>query len=333
MGHKIALDRIQDLEVFVQVVERGSMTAAGVTLGLSTPLVSRRLAALERQLGVRLVDRSSRLLNLTSEGREFFARASNLLEQLRDAEAALHAKPGELRGTLRVSVPSAAVEMGLIADFGALCRRHAQLNVEVTLSDRPQDVVGRGLDAALFLTDAPDRHPGSLVLGQHPTSLAAAPEYLERAGRPQTPQDLLKHRTIRAVSRRGTPSAWQLIDDAGREVEIPATDPMILSDDLRVTYAAVTAGAGIARMPLGHIARASKRGQLELVMPDWRFRPIMLMCTLRRRGAASNKVQALLELVDVALRRIDDFAAGSPLEAYYRARTAAAVPLKAASSA
>lgn len=321
---RFGLERIQDLEVFVQIAERSSMTAAGIALKMSTPLVSRRLAQLERALGVRLVDRSSRLLALTSEGREFYARAANLLEQLAEAEAALHAKPGELRGTLRISVPTAAIEMGLVAELSAVFRRHAQLNIEVYLSDRPVDVISRGLDAALFLTDAPDRHPGDMILGQHPTSLAASPEYLDRAGRPQKPEELIAHRTIRAVSRRGTPSPWTLIDESGREIEIPPRGPMMLSDDLRVNYSAVIAGAGIARMPLGYIARAATRNSLELVLPQWRFRPIMLAATLRRRGAGSNKVAALLELVRSALAKVEGLASGTPLESYYRARVRAA---------
>jgi DNA-binding transcriptional LysR family regulator len=323
---KLKLDRIDGLEVFVQIAESGSLTAAGTALGLSTPLISRKLATLEGCLGVRLIDRSSRMASLTSEGRELYPRAAALLQQLRETEAALAAKPGELSGTVRMSIPTAAVEMGLIADSVALFRKHANLSVEVYLSDRPVDVVSRGLDAALYLTDSPERHPGDVILGQHPTSLAAAPEYLERAGRPKSPQDLLAHRTIRAVSRRGTPSSWYLIGTGGEEVELPPSNPMYLSDDLRVSYAAVVGGAGIGRMPLAYIAKAVCSGELELVLPKWRFRPIMVAATLRRRGIKSSKMQALFELVNAGLERVDKLAAGSPLEPYYREQVAALSP-------
>lgn len=320
---RLKLDRIDGLEVFVQVAESGSLTAAGAALGLSTPLVSRRLAMLEKRLGVRLVDRSSRMTSLTSEGRELHPRASQLLQHLRETEAALAAKPGELNGTLRISVPTAAVEMGLIADTVALSLRHARLSVEIYLSDRPVDVISRGLDAALYLTDSPERHPGDAILGVHPTALAAAPSYLERCGRPRTPTDLLAHRTIRGVSRRGTPSTWRLYDADGVETELPPTPPMFLSDDLRVSYASVVGGAGIGRMPLAYVCKAARRGELELVLPQWRFRPIVIAATLRRRGIKSSKVQALFDLVATGLARVDRLAEGSPIEAHYRAEIAA----------
>lgn len=324
---KLGLDRIEDIEVFVRIVESGSLTAAGVSLGMSTPLVSRRLATLERCLGVRLIDRSSRLLVLTEHGREFQARAELLLQHVRDAESALRAKPGELRGTMRISVPTAAVEMGLVGDFVALFGKHTNLSIEMQLSDRPVDVVGQGLDAALYLTDAPDRHPGDLILGQHPTSLAAATKYLERAGRPTSPDDLLHHRTIRAVSRRGTPLPWLLTHNDGRMVELPPAGSMFLGNDLRVTYNAITSGAGIGRMPLGYIAKGAESDQLEVVLPEWRFRPVMVAVTMRHRGARSSKIAELLELTALTMQRIDALAHSTPLESYYREQVAlAALP-------
>jgi LysR family transcriptional regulator, transcriptional activator for dmlA len=315
---KYRLDRIQDLQTFIEVIEHGSMTAAGIALGISTPLVSRRLAGLERRLGTRLIDRTSRMIIATSQGREFFSRAASLLEQLREAEEAMQATQHELRGTLRISVPTAAVEMGLIADLGRLSAKHSRLNVEIHLSDRPVDVISRGLDAALFLTDAPDRHPGDLILGKHPTSLAAAPGYLNSTGRPVAPEGLLAHRTIRVVSRRGTPSPWTLIGPSGTEVQVPPTGQMMLSDDQRVTYTAILNGDGIGRMPLCSIAKGATNGSLELVLPEWRFRPIMIAATLRRRDSGSGMIRSVLELVSTALGRMESLYEGSPLESYCR---------------
>ena len=107
---KLGLHSIENIELFVRIVERESLTAAGASLGMSTSLVSRHLASLERALGVRLIDRSSRLLVLTEQGREFHAHAVGLLQHIRDIETSLRAKGEELRGTLRVSLPNAAAE-------------------------------------------------------------------------------------------------------------------------------------------------------------------------------------------------------------------------------
>lgn len=308
------VDRLEDVELFVRVVERGSLTAAAVAAGLSVSLVSRRLSDLERNLGVRLIDRSSRMLVLTEHGREFHARAETILHVVREAELALRSKADELRGTLRICLPTAAAETGVLADFVGLFRRHPELSIEMHLSDRPVDVIGRGFDAALYLTDAPDRHPGDQILAQHPTVLAASPLYLDQAGRPNSPEELLNHRTIRAVSSRGRPSDWLLIHEDGTELVLPPSGGTFLSSEVRVLYTATICGAGIGRMPLGFLARAASTGELELVLPQWRFRPIMVCATLRRSGARSSKISALLELAMSALQRIDAFAVSMPLE-------------------
>lgn len=317
------LGSIDDIELFVRIVERGTLAAAGASLDMSSPLVSRRLAALERKLGVRLVDRSSRMLVLTEHGRSFLARAESILRLVRETEAELNAGSAELRGTLRISLPTAAAESGIIADFVALFHKHSELSIEMHMSDRPVDVIGHGFDAALFLTDAPDRHPGDKILGQHPTSLTASPRYLDLAGRPTAPEELLKHRTVRAVSPRGEASDWVLMHEDGREITLPPAGTMFLSDDLRVAYTAIISGGGVGRMPVGYIAQGANRGKLELVLPQWRFRPILIMATLRRPDSArSGKVNALFDLALATLKRIDAYAVASPLENYYRDQVA-----------
>ena len=197
------IERINDVRIFLRVVERGGLTAAGVSLSMSTPQVSKRLSALEKSLSVRLIDRSSRLLVLTDAGREFYPRAQAIVQSIREAEMAVAGSTGELGGTLRISVPTALGEQNLVSDFVALFMRNPKLSIEIHLSDRPVDVIENGLDAALYLTDAPDRHPGDMILATHPTSLAASPEYLDRAGRPSSENELDRHPTIRAVSERG----------------------------------------------------------------------------------------------------------------------------------
>jgi len=318
-ANRSGIDRIEDIALFVSVVERGSLTAAAVLAGLSVSLVSRRLADLERALNVRLIDRSSRMLVLTEHGREFLGRAETILHAVREAETVLRSKADELRGTLRISLPTAAAEIAVMTDFVTLFRRHSQLSIEIHLSDRPVDIVGRGFDAALYLTDAPDRHPGDLMLAQHPTLLAAAPSYLDHAERPSSIEELREHRTVRAVSSRGKASDWLLIHDDGREHVLPAAGGMFLSSEVRVLYAATVAGAGIGRLPLGFIARGAQAGELELVLPEWRFRPICIAASVRRAGVRSAKVTSLLELAMATLRRIDAMTESSPLAAFDRA--------------
>lgn len=310
--------RVQDLEVFVQLVECGSFTRAGQVLGMSTSAISKRLAALETHLGVRLLDRTSRVLSMTSEGREFHARAASVCQQLREAESSLAGGTEHLHGTLRVSLPTAAVEMGILGDLVDIATRHPALDMEVYLSDRSVDLSAKALDAALFITDDPDRHPGDVVLGLQPTVLVAAPEFLDRMGRPEQPEDLASLRSIRAVSRRGNAIPWTLFGPDGRQFTVPVAGPTLLSDDLRVTYMTALAGGGIARAPLAYIADSRRPCRLEQVLPQWRFPPIVLMAALRHKHAPSRRVKALLDLVRVGLQRMDALVQGGPLEASFK---------------
>lgn len=314
--------RIQDLEAFVQLVECGSFTRAAKVLGMSTSAVSKRLAALEAHLGVRLLDRTSRTLALTSDGREFHARAASVCQQLREAESERHGTAGGLQGTLRLSLPTAAVEMGFLGDLLELTHLHPALDLEIYLSDRSVDLVARALDVALFITDDPDRHLGDVALGLQPTVLVASPAFLDQAGRPTRPEELAAMRSIRAVSRRGNPIPWTLYGPGGEEVTVPIDGPTLLSDDLRVSYMAAISGGGIARAPLAYIADAARSCRLEQVLPHWRFRPIVLMAALRHRHAPSRKVRAVLELVRNGLARMDGLALGGPLDAHFRAAVA-----------
>jgi DNA-binding transcriptional LysR family regulator len=289
---------------------------------MSTSAISKRLAALEQHLGVRLLDRTSRVMSMTSDGREFFARASNVCEQLREAESSLGASDGQLHGTLRVSLPTVAVEMGILGDFVDISSRHPGLNMEIYLSDRSVDLVGKALDAALFLTDDPDRHLGDLVLGLQPTVLVGSPDFLDRIGRPSCPEELGTLRSIRAISRRGNPIPWKLFGPDGKEFTVPIAGPTILSDDLRVTYMSALCGGGLARLPLAFVADATKPSRVEQVLPQWRFRPIVLMAALRHRHVLSKKVKALLELVQIGFERMDALVEGGPMAAYYKAALA-----------
>ena len=170
--------------------------------------------------------------------------------------------------------------------------------------------------------DDPDRHLGDLVLGLQPTVLVGSPAFLDRMGRPTSPEELGTLRSIRAISRRGNPIPWKLFGPGGKEFIVPVAGPTLLSDDLRVTYMSAISGGGLARVPLAYIADATRSMQLEQVLPQWRFPPIVLMAALRHRHVLSKKVKALIELVQVGLDRMDALGEGGPMADYYKAAVA-----------
>jgi DNA-binding transcriptional LysR family regulator len=318
---KSKIDRVQDIEIFLCIIERGSLTGAASVFDLSVPQISKRISKLEESLGAHLIDRSSKTLVLTEAGREFYDHAVSIVEAIKSSEEALSTAADQIRGTLRISVPTAAAEVGIISDFVDLILSNDKLSIEIYLSDRPTDIIRHGLDAAIYLTDAPDRHPGDIILAQHPTSLAASPSYLDKYGRPNVPEDLERHRTIRAVSSKGIPADWELTHNSGKKNIIKKSSSMFLSDEVRVLYTATVCGAGIGRMPIGYINKAALSRQLELVLPEWRFRPIMVAASLRRPGMRSKKIDALFGLAKTVLERINSFSVNSTFEHHHKAQS------------
>jgi DNA-binding transcriptional LysR family regulator len=227
---------------------------------------------------------------------------------------------GQLRGSIKLTLPSPFAERGFADDLVALFAAHPDLRIEAKVSDRPVDVIEQSLDVAFFLSDQPDRHPGSTVVGLAPSSLAAAPSYLDRVGRPHTPDQLAGHRTVRVSSRRGNPIPWSLQRVDGAQVEVPAIGSFLVSDSLTQTYNAVRCGAGIARLPLAYIAAQVDQRTLDLVLSDWSCKPVFVLADVRPRIAGSNKLKTLLAVARSWLQRYHAMAAGTTLERYYQAR-------------
>ena len=188
--------QISDVEVFSAIAESGSLSAAARRLGLSPMTVSRRLATLEGELGVRLFHRTTRSVSLTAEGETFLPFATTLLEASEGARVSLKSNAGTASGVLKVTAPSVfgqSVIMPLIPD---LLAEHPALRVDLTLSDSIVDIVGLGIDVAIRIATLRDSALIARPLAPNPRVLCASPAYLERYGIPATMDALLNHRRI-----------------------------------------------------------------------------------------------------------------------------------------
>src|SRR5271156_1459607 len=188
------MDTLLSMKVFRQVVESGSFVGAAERLNLSTAMASKHLIHLEKHLGTRLLNRSSRSSSLTESGKLFFERCKVILEEMADAELAIGSMTGVPRGTLRVSAPSWATTRAMADVLGTYRQLYPQVVVDISFEDRFVDLVADGYDLALRSTA--DQLPAGLIarpLRMMPFMIGASKEYLKRHGAPQSPEDLANH--------------------------------------------------------------------------------------------------------------------------------------------
>jgi DNA-binding transcriptional LysR family regulator len=233
------------MKVFRQVVESGSFVGAAERLNLSTAMTSKHLMHLEKHLGTRLLNRSSRSSSLTESGKLFFERCKAILEEVTEAELAVGSVSGVPRGTLRVSAPSWAATRYMAELLAGYRQRYPEVIVNMSFEDRIVDIVADGYDLALRST-ADELPAGLIARPLRPVSFvfAASEDYLKRCGVPQTPEDLINHDSVMI----GSGQAWTLTGPNG-PIEAPARVVLRFeSMSIAVTHAVCT-GIGLAPLP------------------------------------------------------------------------------------
>lgn len=251
---------------FVKVVEEGGFTAAARALALPKSSVSRSVALFEEELGVLLLRRSTRRVELTEAGRLFYDRASHALAGLEDAQAAVTDLQGSLRGTVRVTAPSDAgvwILGPLVAKF---VEQHAGVHVDVLLTSRVVDLVAEGVDFALRASKITDASLVARRLAPRDAGLFAAPHYLAKHGAPARPTELSTHECVIFRADHGR-AQWLLSGPQGDEVvEVRGR---VTADDFVFVHQAAVCGLGIGLMPKFLAAKSVERGELVPVLPSY----------------------------------------------------------------
>lgn len=236
--------KLSGIAAFLATADAGSISAASRRLGLATSVVSERLADLEKSLGTKLIQRTTRKLSLTEAGMSFFPRAQRIIREADEAEAELAARSGTLAGPLRLSAP---VSFGALHLGPALCRfllEHPEIDVSLELDDRFVDVAADGFDAVLRHGPVGDTRLIAKRLAVSRRLLVASPAYLERYGRPDSLADLSNHRGILYSNRE---SDWRFRTTGGWSVVRPA--PALRVNNGIIMRDAALAGIGIALLP------------------------------------------------------------------------------------
>lgn len=257
------MDRLGNLEAFVEAAQLGSFTLAAERLRLTPSAVSRRVAQLEDELGVSLFHRTTRALRLSDDGRAFFERACNALRELSEARDSMLRLRDRPSGLLRAVVPSIVGRHVLVPRLPRFLAQNPDLHLELTFRDEAMDFVSMGVDVAIRLGPLEDSSLVARRLGWTRMRVCGAPSYLHRKGTPRTVESLSRHERL-AISVRGRVMPWRLRD--GERLRELAPGDRIVVDQADALIDLAIGGAGLAWVCDFMIARAKKAGQLVEVL-------------------------------------------------------------------
>jgi DNA-binding transcriptional LysR family regulator len=291
------LDDLNDLRFFAAVVEHGGYAAAERALGIPKSRLSRRVTQLETDLGVRLLQRSTRKFAVTEVGQSVYRHAQSMLSEAQAARDAVEQVSAEPRGVVKVSTPAALVQEMLATLLPEFLRAHPKVRLQLHVSNRRVDVIDEGFDLALRVR-SDLRADGELVMrrfGDIREMLVASPAYLARAGRPEHPSDLARHATL-SMSEEDARQKW-VLDGPDGAVEKVELAPLLMAHDFPLLMAAATDGLGIALLPEMTCADAVRRGELEIVLPHWHLPMGVCHGVFASRRGLLPAVRALIDFL------------------------------------
>jgi len=295
------MDRLHAMETFVQIVDKGSLTAAADALDTSLPSVVRVLASLERHLQVRLLNRTTRRMHLTDEGARFLERCRAILSQVREAEAALGSRGGEPQGKLAITAPVVFGRRYITPIVNAFVRRYPKVNIDLLLVDRFTNLVEEGLDVAVRVGELPDSSLVAVPVGQARRVICASPDYLRRQGKPRVPQDVAAHRCVRftGVAPR---DEWDF-RMGRREVAIPITS-VISCNQIDSALQACLDGLGLGMFFSYQVASHRKAGELKYVLEKFEAEPRPIQVIFPHSKLLSAKVRTFVDECVAQLRSV-----------------------------
>jgi DNA-binding transcriptional LysR family regulator len=277
-----------ELEAVVAIAARGSFRAAALELGLSTTALSNLIGKIERQLGVRLFNRTTRSVSLTDAGRTFVEQVAPALRDIRDAMAAAQAQQETPSGTLRINAFATGAREILAPLVLAFLRRHARVHVDLVTEGRIVDIVAEGFDMGIRPADLVPSDMIAVPLGgPRRFAVVATPAHFAAHGRPRVPPDLASHPCIRIRLPNGAPYRWPFEKD-GNPVQIDVDGPITL-DEASLARIAVLDGIGIGFFMEADVREDIEAGRLERVLEDWTppTAPLCLYYPGRRNPSAA----------------------------------------------
>ncbi|MGF6769948.1 DNA-binding transcriptional LysR family regulator [Paraburkholderia sp. GAS199] len=288
----MALGNINDIATFVSVVKAGSFTAAGQQLGITRSAVGKIVARLEARLQVRLLHRTPHSLGLTDDGAVFYARCTQILDDLEETETAMAVRSATPTGTLRISLPIALGHRQVLPIIESFLAQWPAVSAEVSFSDRFVDLVDEGFDVAIRVGEPkPDSRLIARTVATQKLLTCASPAYLAKRGVPATPADLAQHDCLHFVSA-GRPQPWVF---AGTDQALVDTDSRLKMDSAEALIAAAVNGAGIVNMPTYLLADDLRHGRLQSLLQAFAIEPLPIRAIYPTRRHLTPKVRLFID--------------------------------------
>lgn len=265
------MDRLKQIESFVSVAARGSLTAAANAEGVAPAVIGRRIDALEERLGVKLLVRTTRKISLTHEGSAFLEDCQRLLADLANAEASVSAGGVKASGYLRVTAPAGFGRRHVAPLVPRFIEQHPDVNVSLNLSDRVVDIVNESYDCAVRVGDLPDSSLISVRMADNRRLCVATPAYLKRAGTPKHPNELLRHQCLTLSSDASQTRGWAFVVD-GAVTHLRPSGRLDCSDG-QVLHDWCLAGLGLAWRSTWEVEQEVSSGKLVSVLDDFAAPP------------------------------------------------------------
>lgn len=288
------MDTLTRMQAFVQVVDAGGFSAAARKAGKSKALLSKYVRDLEDELGVRLLNRTTRQLSPTEAGVAYHREAVDILQRLEDLTASVRDTHTQARGHLRVSAPRSYGDAELGAAMAEFLTVHPEITVDLRLDDRFVDLVEEGFDVAIRISEPSDSSLIARRLSTFRVVTCAAPAWIAAHGRPEKPEDLLGLPAICDTNARNW-HHWPYMVDGERMVV--AVTPRMNVNGPQVTTAAAVAGVGVARTPLFAAARAVEAGDLVILLEDFELTGLTVNAVYPHRRHLSAKVRVFVDFL------------------------------------
>jgi DNA-binding transcriptional LysR family regulator len=286
------MDGFKQIQSFVEVATRGSLTAAANLEGVTPAVIGRRLDALEQRLGVRLLIRTTRRISLTFEGVAFLEDCQRILNDLANAEASVSLGGVKASGHIKVSAPAGFGRRHVAPVVRRFLEDHPEVTCTLDLSDRVVDLVNEGVDCAVRIGEFADSSLVPIRLGEMHRVIVASPDYLARQGFPRHPKDLLRHQCLALTQQRG----WLLRDpaDTARSVALKLPGRFECNDGA-VLHDWVLAGMGLAWRSMWEVGADLAAGRLVSVLDDYATPPMGIHAVFPQRRHLPLRVRLLID--------------------------------------